>query len=303
MPKADAHIHLFDPGYVKTWSESCRRVSPTEVTLYDEFTRLHDIETALVVGYAGEPWAQGNNEYIAGLAKQYAWIQPIAYIHDPRQLDVSTLEELARQGFVGISLYLFTEDAPAEDKAWREIEARLSDTSHEVWAWLTDHHWLISVNSRGECWRAWQIVLAEHPQLNVLIAHLGLPPRLESIPDSQLAQANLAPILALADAPNVHVKLSGFYALTEPGYAYPHTACRPYVEVLLDRFTSARLLWGSDFAPALEWISFPQSVHLLEAMSPSLAPATHRAITYDNLSRLLHNVVPTTGTHSKENSV
>ncbi|MEA2526703.1 MAG: L-fuconolactonase [Thermomicrobiales bacterium] len=82
------------------------------------------------------------------------------------------------------------------------------------------------------------------------------------------------------------MKLSGFYALTEPAYDYPHRAAWPYVEVLLEEFGASRLLWGSDFAPSLEWVSYPQTLGLLAEM-PSLDEEDCRRIEGENLLALL----------------
>lgn len=54
------------------------------------------------------------------------------------------------------------------------------------------------------------------------------------------------------------MKLSGFYALAAPSHDFPHTQAWGYVETLLEAFGVERLLWGSDFSPALSHLSFPQ---------------------------------------------
>ena len=77
----------------------------------------------------------------------------------------------------------------------------------------------------------------------------------------------LESVLALAVYPSARVKLSGFYALTEPGFDYPHRAAWPYVEEIAAAFGTGRLLWGSDFSPSLEHVSFPQTLGLFEHMS------------------------------------
>ena len=84
----------------------------------------------------------------------------------------------------------------------------------------------------------------------------------------------------------MRVKLSGFYALTTPGYEYPHQAAWPYVEELLEAFGATRLLWGSDFSPSLEWLSFPQTFGLFGHM-PFLSEAERRLIEGENLLTLL----------------
>src|SRR5215213_2664108 len=105
--RADAHLHFFAPGYVASLPESCRRVQPDEATLYAALAQQHNITQVLAVGYQGQAWAAGNNRYLAELAATHAWIRPVAFIHDPASLEVATLERLARDRFVGLSLYLF----------------------------------------------------------------------------------------------------------------------------------------------------------------------------------------------------
>ena len=85
------------------------------------------------------------------------------------------------------------------------------------------------------------------------------------------------------------VKLSGFYAVSDPGHDYPHEAAWPYVERLVTAFGSGRLLWGSDFSPCLDWLTFPQTMDLFEKM-PFLDRHDLDAITGGNLLALLEEV-------------
>jgi predicted TIM-barrel fold metal-dependent hydrolase len=58
-------------------------------------------------------------------------------------------------------------------------------------------------------------------------------------------------LLGLAKYPNVHVKFSGAPVLSrEP---FPHKDVWPYLHQVVNAFTPARLLWGSDFT-RLRWI-------------------------------------------------
>ena len=299
-PRLDAHLHFFSPGFVGTLPPSCRRVAPDEFTLYQALAAQHDIVGALVVGFEGEPWAAGNNAYLADLARDHlqfgraifqswrsegspgaarAWVHPVAYVTDPAALTLDDLRAWQQQGFVGISLYLF--DANAIDSLQRAAPA--------VWAWLADQGWLISVNSTGQWWAAWESILARYPTLRLLIAHLGLPPAQAAPPDAATARSLLAPVLALAAAPGVHVKLSGFYALSDPGHDYPHRAAWPYVTALADAYSPQRLVWASDFSPALEVVSFAQTVDVLTA-NPGFTPAELQAIYHDILAALLATV-------------
>ena len=66
--------------------------------------------------------------------------------------------------------------------------------------------------------------------------------------------------IALAAFPNVLVKISGLYAISDPAHAYPHAAAEPFVAQVLETFGPARCLWASDFSPALSFVSFPQTI-------------------------------------------
>ncbi len=280
MPtRTDAHAHFFHPGYVANLPQDCRRTQPDEVTLYRALARQYDVEQVLAVGFEGEPWAAGNNRYLAEQAATHPWIRPLAYVHELSSLDVPTLEALQGDGFVGLSLYLFADEAlPA-----------LQHVPSKVWEWLVQHGWLLSVNSHGPLWSAWEHVLNHFPDLCILVSHLGLPATVAEAPTLTSARDALQSVCALARYPGVYVKFSGFYALTEPAYAYPHQAAWPYAEILLETFSPSRLVWGSDFSPSLEWVSCPQTFALL-AMLPGLDAVDRARIEDKNLAALLANV-------------
>jgi predicted TIM-barrel fold metal-dependent hydrolase len=274
MDRADAHVHLFTPGYVNLLPESCRRAAPDEVTLYEAYAERYGIRRALVVGYEGQPWAAGNNAYLARLAARHTWVRPTAFA-PPAALSLAALEGWQRVGFVGVSLYLFE----------REGLAALAAVPGEVWVWLAERRWLVSVNARGEAWGAWAPILERHPELRVLASHLGLPP-IRAAEEEPGADAALAPVLGLARFPHTYVKLSGFYALSDPGHDYPHRQAWPYVAALAGAFGPRRLLWGSDYSPSLEWVSFPQTFGLLEQI-PALDAAALPLVAGLNLLELL----------------
>jgi predicted TIM-barrel fold metal-dependent hydrolase len=276
MPdRADAHIHLFHPGFTETLPATCRRITPDEPTLYEALAQQHNIRQALVVGYEAEDAYHGNNDYLATLVPTHPWVRPVAFYAGPAAITLESLESRRAQGFVGISLYLFD-----------QAEAQLNSVPEQIWRWLSDRRWLLSINSTAEQWLAWRGILRRFPDLRLLISHLGLP-KSPATPDQ--AAENLATVTALAEFPQVYTKLSGFYALSTPAHDYPHRAGWPLVPVLLEKFGPGRLLWGSDFTPALEFVSFPQTLDVLNQM-PYLDDATRRQIEGQNLIQLLSEV-------------
>jgi len=277
--RADAHVHFFQPGYVAALPENCRRVQPDEVTLYQALAQQYNVQQVLAIGYEGESWAAGNNQYLAQLGQRPLLAQTCCLCPQAKSFGHVNVRRMATRAVCRLSIYLFEE---------QQIAA-LGQVPDEVWRWLVQHRWLVSVNSRGEHWAAWFPVLECYPELRLLVSHLGLPQAVEQTPTEAMARHQLGAILSLAQFPGVRVKLSGFYALTKPGYGYPHRVAWPYVEALQMAFGSARLLWGSDFSPSLEWLSFPQTFGLF-ADIPFLDSADIERIEGGNLLLLLAEV-------------
>jgi L-fuconolactonase len=276
---ADAHAHFFRAGYVDVLPESCRRAQPDEITLYAAMAKQYGITRVLAVGYEGDPFARGNNAYIAELARFRPWIRPLAWVEDPAALQIGALQERQAEGFIGLSIYLTN---PHRTEAIQQVRP-------EVWEWLERHRWLISVNGRGEAWRSFDKALDQAPELRLLISHLGLPGPAEEMCDESTAKQRLSHILRLASYPGPRAKVSAFYALTKPSYAYPHRPAWPYLQVMLDVFGPQRLLWGSDFSPSLEHVSFPQTFTLLDEM-PFLSEQVRKQICNLNLLELIESI-------------
>jgi L-fuconolactonase len=87
-------------------------------------------------------------------------------------------------------------------------------------------------------------VARAHPELTLIVDHLGIssPPWMTLNPDPW---TELPAVLALAQFPNVAVKVSGATALSRT--PYPHPDVWPHLHKLLDAFGPERLMWGSDF--------------------------------------------------------
>jgi predicted TIM-barrel fold metal-dependent hydrolase len=83
-------------------------------------------------------------------------------------------------------------------------------------------------------------IAARHPDLKLLVDHLGAPLRSKD----QAAFANLPQLLALAKHPNIAVKASA-----APGYsseAYPFRNIHSYLRAVYDAFGPKRVFWGTD---------------------------------------------------------
>jgi predicted TIM-barrel fold metal-dependent hydrolase len=268
----DSHIHLFAKGF-----QDARPSAGflDDLSHYQHLIADYSIKQALVVGYEGEPWAEGNNLYISARSKEHSWIAPVAYAK-PAALSVELLEELFRQHFVGISLYLFDE---SDVLHLQKVEVK-------VWEWLEAKNWVISINSKGERWHVWELILNAHPKLTVLISHLGIPTTSPSPIDPEQILQELKPVLALAMFKNAYLKLSGFYALEKTRPMFPYRSVAPYIEKLVTTFCKSRLIWGSDFPIVLDHVSFTQTYEHLSQLQ-ELNESDLRKVMGENLKDLL----------------
>lgn len=71
---ADAHVHLFKGGYQLGSSVPAHL---DEAKAFDAMADEMGIKAALVVGFEGADFCQGNNEHILEAAKKYAWAAPV----------------------------------------------------------------------------------------------------------------------------------------------------------------------------------------------------------------------------------
>jgi len=88
-----------------------------------------------------------------------------------------------------------------------------------------------------------------HPSLRFVLDHLGKAP---------IASGELEPwasgLRELAAEPNVGCKLSGIHTIAAPGAGYADLA--PFVEVAMEAFTPARVMFGSDWPVSLQAASY-----------------------------------------------
>jgi predicted TIM-barrel fold metal-dependent hydrolase len=247
MILADAHLHFFRRGFPGTYGTSLLGL---DVEVYERLRAVHGIAAALVVGYEGEGIDPGNNAYVRELAATRPWMATVGHVELASRPDERAVSVLLAAGHAGIALY-------APDAAAAGTIAALP---RGFWQVLDGAGAIISLNATPEAIGGLGAVVRAAPGCRFLFAHVGLPGAYRQPPSREAAEARIAPLLDLAALPNVLVKISGLYAISDPMHAWPHEAARPFVDLVLARFGPARCLWASDFAPALDFVSFAQTV-------------------------------------------
>jgi predicted TIM-barrel fold metal-dependent hydrolase len=271
---ADAHLHLFRNGFPATRGGPVI-ADKSEVETYEALRRTHGIAAGLVVGYVANDIDPENNRYIRELATERPWMATLAYLPLHPAPAAENIETFFADGHAGLAVYL-PDTAAAEAlaswpvRAWRAVEDRAA---------------ILSLNARPDAVRELSETVRRRSGCRFLFAHLGLPGRHATVPSAPEAAARLRPMLDLADCPNAYVKISGLYAVSDPPEAHPHEAAKPFVELLLDRLGAARCLWGSDFSPALEFVSFAETLAI--PCLDRLGPEEQEQVMGRNLLRLL----------------
>ncbi|NEE04713.1 amidohydrolase family protein [Phytoactinopolyspora halotolerans] len=96
------------------------------------------------------------------------------------------------------------------------------------------------------------------PEARVVLHHQGLV-----APGSARFAADLRALTALASAPHVYVKVSGFHYLTQRQWDFPFRDTHMVLHALVDAFGPERLLWGSDFPVARPHLTYRQSIEVV----------------------------------------
>jgi L-fuconolactonase len=93
---------------------------------------------------------------------------------------------------------------------------------------------------------AWGRVAKRHPALRLIVDHLGLEAPPHTVPEPGPEPFKELPnLLALAEYPNLYVKMTASAALSnEP---YPFRDIWPYVGKVVSEFGAERVMWGSDY--------------------------------------------------------
>lgn len=274
MPLADSHIHFFARGFPSRYGVMFPKGG--DFAFYQAIRQVHDIDRALIVGYEGEPWAAGNNRHIARLAREHSWMAPLAFCSTTDRPTASRFSRWWKDGFYGISLYLDTDAACSGVLTW----------SDDILTLLNAHRAIISINVPITHIRSLRPFFKKLPETRILISHLGLPGTISPKATDSSTRRLLSPLMDQADLAHVGVKLSAFYACN----AYPHPGLSPVVATIRSAFGDKRLYWASDFSPALDDVSFAQTIEGLRLHLGKGAPA--KALFHDNLNRIIDRVSP-----------
>ena len=273
MKLADSHIHLFRHGYRHDGLPPL--FGSGELDAYLALRKAHGVELALVIGYEADGIDPQNNAYIREVSAAHGWLRTVAYVDPNSNPAPNIIQALLDQGHCGLALYVTDAERAQALLRWPGA----------TWDILQARRAVISFNARPQAMDLLRPLVAAVDGVSFLFSHLGLPGHITPEIDHDLLRGRLAPLLSLANLRNAYVKISGLYATSEPAHRYPHHGAYHAIRSIIEAFGSSRCLWGSDFAPALEFVSFPQTVWIPGI--DELKDAERNSIFRDNLVLIL----------------
>ena len=122
-------------------------------------------------------------------------------------------------------------------------------------------------------------VAARHPDLTILLHHLGRPRAGDA--------SALAAILTAAKATNVRVKVSGFAYGAADGLDFPYPAMQQVLRALCDGFGADRLCWGSDYPVVRRFMTYRQSLEIVRSHCEFLTADERKLILGSTMGGLL----------------
>ena len=229
MQYIDTHAHVF--SHQATFLPTARYRPDYTVTIEDYIQQLdkHGFNQGVLI----QPSFLGtdNSYMLAALAAHPKRLKGVAVLDNTT--DMAIMQVLDKQGIVGIRLNLF--GLPCPDLTLPEWHSFLTR--------LADIHWQVELHAPS-AYLVQLLPMLKPYALDVVIDHFG---RFDG--DKGVADPDFQMLLAILDATQHWVKVSGYYRLGEKNAA-KNTGmqnAKEAFDLLLQCGMQNRLIWGSDW--------------------------------------------------------
>lgn len=263
----DSHVHVWktDPRYPYAKD---RKAPPQDFTaeMLLSLMAANGVARTVIVQVIHYRW---DNRYLADVLRQYPdKFQGICRVNPE---DPAAPEHLARlttdEGFRGVRL------SPSDKADGDWIRGSLMKPLWRQAADLKVPMTILAAPSRMPDLIPW---IEQNPELTVVIDHMADSPL--NHPDE------LNKLLALARYPQVYVKISHMWSLSQQSYPYPDAAQQ--VKQVFDAFGAQRLMWGTDWPICLNKLSYAQAVALYRDHLAWLTPKDREQILYKTVQQI-----------------
>ncbi len=255
----DTHVHVWAldaqhqpaPGAMV---HPPKAAAPVEWLLEDMAT--YRINHCVLVQSSAFGW---DNTYMVECVQRYPGRLKAIGLVDP--LSASNADDLRYwigRGLSGVRFHpLYYPDEPS----WIDSAANdpLWDAAAETEAILQFHIWPKHAPALDR-------MVARHPQVRVIVDHLGKPDVTEAPP-----YPSFAPVLRLARHPLIWVKIGDYQIASKQSYPWPDTF--PFVAALKDAFGADRMVWGTGYPNGARLVPLAQALRYVQNDLPCLTEA------------------------------
>lgn len=267
----DAHLHTWSldtARYPITPGAFTPRIPGDPETLRG-LMQASGVDRAVIV----QPSCYGTDHtYVTETLRRYPGAFAAACLVDPLAPDAA--EQLTARNAEGYRGLRLNPAAASDAAAWLDdpMTAPLWDRTAELGTIIS---LLILPHQMTRAAR----VIARYPQVPVIIDHLGRPQVSLGEPEGVYADT-----LALAQFPNVYMKISGLPVSSAE--AYPYRDVWPYVQLALSHFGPDHCMWATDFPWITEQCGYDACLRLVTEEFDFLSAAARRALLGDTAARL-----------------
>lgn len=243
---------------------------------------LHDVDKAVLI-CARIDRNPENNDYVAACVKRYpdrliqfadvdcSWTETYHTGGASERLKTAA-EAYALKGYTH---YLRGDD----DGAWF-----FSEEGQRFFQTTADLGLIASIAMGSHQHEALRKLAAQFPTVPILCHHMGGARAGEAHPYPQLKQ-----VLASADVPNIHIKMSGFAYVSQVPWDYPQSDTHWIVRALYEHFGPNRLCWGSDYPVVRKFMTYQHALEAFRTHCAFIPEADKTEILGGTLQRLLAN--------------
>jgi predicted TIM-barrel fold metal-dependent hydrolase len=265
----DTHVHLTSPDTARyplqplDTDETWYRDAPCSLERYRELMDAHGVTAAYLV-QTMTAYTDDNTYAVDSARSDPARLASVVYVDLGSDDPVATLDRWIERGARGVRVVGDTphRPVPLDGHTARAVMRHASARGLHV---------LVTTLAQGLPTLAH--VLADHPDLAMSLDHCGFADISGGHP-----YPDAAPLFALADFPNVTLKLSTI-ALDRARRADGDT--KPFVDTLVERFGLDRLMWASNYSTT-EGRSYESMIELALGASAHLDDAERTAFLAGN---------------------
>jgi predicted TIM-barrel fold metal-dependent hydrolase len=265
-PMIDAHVHVYkhDPAYpYAAGANPPAQDAPVEDLI--KLMRANGVERTVLVQVIHYKW---DNRYLGSVLKQYPGkFQGVCRVNPEDPAAPDQLSALTAQGFRGVRL------SPADGVEGEWISGPLMP---QLWGRCSQLKVPMTVLAPVTRLANLVPLIESNPDLTVVIDHMA---------DCPLDRTDERTILpSLARYPNVFVKISDMWSLSQE--AYPYADAQDMVKQLYESFGAQRLMWATNWPVSLAKLPYGKIVELYSDRLNIFTPEDREEVLYKTVQRV-----------------